>query len=142
MENLQKVGGTFRLKGFGTVDNHLIHYNINSFNELESFEGLEKLTSIGRDFIVTSLGDDRNAAFQKLSSFSNLISLVSIGGDFEITARYRTITSLKIIELPALKQINGFLRLRNDNNMNLILKILETLGTLTVYILLPLIVLI
>lgn len=129
LESLQKVGGTFRLKGVGTTNDYFNHYNINSFNELESFEGLEKLTSIGRDFIVTSLGDDRNATFQKLSSFSNLISLVSIGGNFEITARYRAITSLKIIELPALKQINGFLRLRNDNSMNLILKNLETLGT-------------
>mgnify|MGYP001635048022 CR=1 FL=1 len=129
LESLRKIGGNFELIGNSSGKNYYGSYYLNSFNELESFEGLEGLTNIGGNFEISSKGDKQYTTFKKLSSFSNLTNLTSIGGNFEIYAPNYPITQLKTIELPSLKQIDGYLNMRNNNQMSLILENLETLGS-------------
>lgn len=129
LDNLRKIGGNFELRGASSGKSYYGYYYLSSFHELESFEGLENLTSIGGNFIVYSGGDDKHITFKKLSSFSNLINLTNIGGNFDIDAPKQAITSLKTIELPALKQLDGSLFIRNNNQMNVIFDNLETLGS-------------
>ena len=109
--------------------NYYGSYYLNSFNELKSFEGLERLATIGGNFRISSEGNDKYMTFKKLSSLSNLTNLTNIGGNFEIYAPNYAIAQLKTIELPALKQINGYLYMRNNNQMNLIFENLEVLGS-------------
>ena len=129
LENLREIGGNFELIGNSSGKNYYGSYYLNSFNELTSFEGLERLTTIGGNFRISPEGNDKYMTFKKLSSFSNLTNLTSIGGNFEIYAPNYAIAQLKTIELPALKQINGYLYMRNNNQMNLIFENLEILGS-------------
>lgn len=134
LENLKKIGGNFQLKGLGYCLYNRSHYYYTSFNELESFEGLERLTTIGGNFSISSEGNDKYISFKKLSSLNNLTNLASIGGNFEIYAPEYEIAQLSTIELPTLKQINGYIYMRNGfymgnrNRMNLVLENLEKLG--------------
>ena len=134
LENLKKIGGNFQLKGLGYCLYNRSHYYYTSFNELESFEGLERLTTIGGSFKISSEGNDKYVTFKKLSSLNNLTNLASIGGNFEIYAPEYEIAQLNTIELPTLKQINGYIYMRNGfymgnkNRMNLVLENLEKLG--------------
>lgn len=129
LENLRKIGGNFELIGNSSGKNYYGSYYLNSFNELKSFEGLERLATIGGNFRISSEGNDKYMTFKKLSSLSNLTNLTNIGGNFEIYAPNYAIAQLKTIELPALKQINGYLYMRNNNQMNLIFENLEVLGS-------------
>ena len=134
LENLEEIGGDFQLKGLGYCLYNRSHYYYTSFNELESFEGLERLTTIGGNFSISSEGNDKYISFKKLSSLNNLTNLASIGGNFEIYAPEYEIAQLSTIELPTLKQINGYIYMRNGfymgnrNRMNLVLENLEKLG--------------
>ena len=134
LENLKKIGGNFQLIGLGYFRYQNSPYYYTSFNELESFEGLERLTTIGGNFKISSEGNDKYISFKKLSSLNNLTNLASIGGNFEIYAPEYEIAQLNTIELPTLKQINGYIYMRNGfymgnrNRMNLVLENLEKLG--------------
>lgn len=134
LENLKKIGGNFQLKGLGYCLYDRSHYYYTSFNELESFEGLERLTTIGGNFSISSEGNDKYISFKKLSSFNNLTNLTSIGGNFHIYAPDYEIAQLNTIELPTLKQINGYIYISNGfymgnrNRMNLVLENLDKLG--------------
>ena len=81
---------------------------------------------------------DKYISFKKLSSLNNLTNLASIGGNFEIYAPEYEIAQLNTIELPTLKQINGYIYMRNGfymgnrNRMNLVLENLENWEVLNV----------
>ena len=119
LNNLKRIEGSLRLnepftklKSFEGLENlaHIgkdfkIQANRNGFNSLISFKGLNKLENIVGDFIL--LGD-----FTSLYSFNGLSSLKEIGGKFQLEygyqASYYSFDNLRNFEgLNSLTKIGG-----------------------------------
>ena len=103
LNNLEKIEGSLIIQG---------SYN-QTFGFI-NFKGLEKLSSIGKDFI---LGLNDYQSFPRLESFEGLENLTIIGGDFRIdgydhTDAFRSLSSFKGLE--KLSTIGGDLYIRAD----------------------------
>lgn len=103
LNNLEKIEGSLIIKG-----------NYNQTFGFINFKGLEKLSSIGEDFILGLVGYQ---SFPRLESFEGLENLTFIGGDFRIdgydyTDAFRSLSSFKGLE--KLRTIGGDLYIRAD----------------------------
>lgn len=136
LNNLEVINGSLVLKvtmyKWFNGWNRTYYREADGFNALQNFNGLEKLTNIGKDVILYAGENGKDSSNMNASSFNalaliNINKLESINGDFTIYAATSSFGNTEV-RLPSLTNVGGNITITSKTCRNIEMARLKTIN--------------